>query len=153
MPELLRRGFEIVPLPRPQNQPTDRELLVVFPFGMLRRAGSHGPELVEVQLAPRGRAAFRLNLGVVPPAGIDAIYGHVSAQDVHVQWLAESYTLSPCPYFHTWFSVGRWRWRNVTQADYEALVRWVVGLVPEVERALQEGERGPHIRLIRKKPL
>jgi hypothetical protein len=148
LPEFTRRGFEIVPLPKSGFGPVDRRSIVASRFGMLRRVGPRGIELVEVQMAPRGRAAFRLHVGVVPPAGIETITGHFAAEDVHVGWLDEFFELYQSAFFWTWFSVRRWPWRKVARTDHEDLVRRVVGMIPEVELALREGWRGPHLRRV-----
>ena len=149
LPELMRRGFENVPLPPPEVGPMDRELIVTQPFGMLRRPGPQGLELVEIQLAPRGRAAFRLNIGIVPYAGIEGIYGPIAPDKVPVGWLNGYYHLYRCPFLWTWFSVRRWAWRKPAQIDYDDLVERVVRLIPEVEMVLREGKQGPHVRFIK----
>jgi len=149
--ELVRHGFEVVPLPRRAGEPKDRELIVAFPFGMLRRVGPRGFELVEIQLDKR-RVAFRLNFGIVPFDGINVVYGHVDAEEVLVGWLDRYYCLYQCPFFHMWFSVRRWLGGQVTQKHYDLLVTRVVQLIPEVELTLREGRRGHHVRLIDQSP-
>jgi hypothetical protein len=144
IPEFLQRGFVNVPLD--SQGPTDRESLVAFPYGRLRRQRPNGYEFVEIQMAPYSRAAFRLNIGVAPPAGIMGVHGHIAAEDVCVGWLEEFYTLHSCPFFQTWFSISRWSRKPVTQDAYRSLVARVVGLIAEVENALAEGIKGPHVR-------
>jgi len=149
LPEFQRRGFEIVSLPQPRRGPVDRQFVVSFPFGRLRRASDRGFELVEVQLAPRGRAAFRLNFGVIPEVGVATPNGQVTVEDAMVGWwLDEYYGLYSCPRFRTWFSVPHWPFRKVTESDYEALIEHLIELMPEVERALRERKRGPHVRRV-----
>ena len=148
LPEFANRGFETDALPEPRIGPMDRRLLVEMRFGRFRRTGPRGIELVEIQLAPRAQAAFRLNIGVAPADGIDTFAGHVAAEDILVGWLREYYALYQCPLFRVWFSVRRWPWREVKATDYEGLVERVVGLMPEVELALREGTQGRHIRLV-----
>jgi hypothetical protein len=148
LPEFLARGFVLTPLPRAEQGPTDREFLVSFPFGRLRRSVDHGFEQVEIQLAPRGRAAFRLNFGLIPTGGVKGGLGHIVVDDAGVHSLPERFALYSCPFFSMNFSVRRWMWskRERTEDEYRALVARVVDLLPEIEDALRNAKIGPHIR-------
>lgn len=144
LPELQRRGFELVPLAPDERR---SEIGTAFPFGRLRRLGSDGFELVEIQLDKRGRAAFRLNLGVAPPSGVQhPITGHIAQEDVWVSYLDHSYELYERPLFRKWFSIPRRQGAVPTKDDYLDLVRKVVDLIPEVEELFREGKCGSHMR-------
>lgn len=148
IPEFLARGFELAPFPRAKQGPTDREFLASFPFGRLRRSVEHGFEQIEIQLAPRSRAAFRLNFGLIPSGGVKGVLGHIAADDAGVHSLPERFALYSCPFFSLNFSVRRWLWsrREGTEDEYRALVARVVELLPEVDDALRNGKVGRHIR-------
>jgi hypothetical protein len=147
IPQLVERGFELGPFPTSKLGSPDREFLVSFPFGRLRRRVAAGFEQIEIQLAPYNAAAFRLNLGVVPAGGVEGVLGHIAAEDAGVHSLPEYFALYSCPRFSLNFAVRCWWWsrRERTEDDYRALVAYVVGLLPEVDQALGDGKIGPHI--------
>jgi hypothetical protein len=124
------------------------EIKSAFPFGRLRRPAPSGLEIVEIQLEKRGAHAFRLNFGIAPAGGIEHVAGHVAQEDIWVHYLDRSYAAYQWPAFRRWFSVWHWPGAAVSEADYEKLVDSVVKLIPEVERALRDGELGPHIKRI-----
>jgi hypothetical protein len=148
IPHFLARGFELTPIKTSRRGPTDREYLVSFPFGRLRRRVDGGVEQVEIQLAPHGRPAFRLNFGLVPSDGVNGILGHINSEDAGVHSLPERFTLYSCPLFSLNFSVRRWFWssRDRTEQEYIALVVGVQGLLPEIDAALRIGKVGRHVR-------
>lgn len=148
IPQFIARGFKLEPFPKSKGEARDREVVLAFPFGRLRRSVASGFEQVEIQLAPRGRAAFRLNFGLIPTDGIDGILGHIVADKVTVHSLSERFALYSCPRFSLNFLVRRWIWskRERTEDEYRALVARVVDLLPEVEDALKGGKIGRHIR-------
>ena len=120
---------------------------LTFPFGRLRRSGSQGLEIVEIQLAKYHRPAFRLNLGIAPPGGIThPVGGQVAQDEVWVHYLDHSYELLECPWLWKWFSVWRFPGKAATRAECEKLVDKVVKLVPEIEALFAEGKQGPHMR-------
>ncbi len=155
LPELARRGFAAFPLPTPKNGSSDREFVVSLPFGLFRRRSSRGVQQVEIQLASYGRAAFSINVGVIPDAGVKGILGeHLEPEEVLVTWLEEYFGFYAEPRSFKPFAVHRswWSRRETTEADYNELVSHVVGFLPEVERALAEGTVGPHVRRIKLGP-
>ncbi|HEX2593156.1 MAG TPA: hypothetical protein VHL34_16770 [Rhizomicrobium sp.] len=144
----MRLGFEVVPS---AGDDARGEIRAAFPFGRLRRNGPEGLELVEIQLHKRRAAAFRLNIGIAPPEGVDHFTGqHIAQEDIWVGYLDHFYELYRSPMFRIWFAVRRWSWskRAVTEGDCGALVDEVIGFLPEVEQALREGRAGPHVRRI-----
>jgi hypothetical protein len=146
LPEITRRGFEIVPL---SGEDARGEIRVAFPFGRLRRAAMGGFELIEIQLDKRSRAAFRLNAGRVPAAGIDHFTGsHIVAEDVWVTYLRQYYALYQCAFFGIWFQVRHWPGRTVTESNFQILVREGARLLPEIDAVLISGKCGPHIKRI-----
>jgi hypothetical protein len=153
LPEFGRRGFELVPIAK--DRPTDRELIVNFPFGTLRRPVTNGFELVDIQLGAHGDAAFRLLAGFSPQGGMDTFNGHFAAEDVLIGWLDEFFEVYERPrlwaYFPSlaYFSVRRWRSSRITPEDYDHLVDRVAGLIPEIETALKDDTCGPHVRRVR----
>jgi hypothetical protein len=81
LPEFTRSGFEVLPLPESRDSPPDRQLIASRPFGRLRRRSTKGDfEYVEIQVAPRARAAFRLSIGVAPSEGTEGMFGHIAAE-------------------------------------------------------------------------
>ena len=153
LPEFVRRGFKIVPISK--GGLIDRELIYNSPFGTLRRPGSRGFELVEVQLITYGRAAFRILAGAAPPNGLETFNGHIAAEDILVGWLDESFEIYQYPLLWSclpslaYFSIKPWQKRASSQEDYDALAQWVASLIPEVELALRDGKCGPHVRLVK----
>lgn len=159
LPALTKQGFEVAPLVH--RSPVDREFEESFPeWGRLIRATESGIDLVEIQLATRRRAAFRINAGVVPKEGIITLTGHHPAEEVAVHWLDQYFETHAHPWLRsslralrleplgTWFSVWHWPYRSPTQSDYDKLVLRVADLVPEVELALREGKLGQHVRKV-----
>ncbi|MBA4098774.1 MAG: hypothetical protein C0484_18670 [Rhodospirillum sp.] len=105
-------------------------------------------ETVEIQIG-RYDAAFALNIGLVPREGATFESGHVGPEAFRVTWLEEWYELYRWPRLRRWFSLFRWPGRTLTEADYDKLVKGVVELIPEVERALKDGTCGPHVLRVR----
>lgn len=159
VPAFTTRGFAVTPLRR--EGPIDREFERSFPsWGRLIRTRESGLDLVEIQLAPRGRDAFRINAGVVPKHGLTTLGGHWPAEDVPVHWLHEHFETHARPWLRpglralgleplgAWFSLRQWPRRSPTQSDYDTLAVRGAGCVPELEGALRDGTLGPHIRRI-----
>lgn len=150
VPVLVRQGFEIAPLTA--RGPIDRELIRSLPLGRMRRSREGGVDLVEVDFARYGRAAFRIFAGVVPRDGLMTFTGHWPAQDVYVGWLNEYFVMYAFPRWRVQFSVWCWPRQSPTQGDYDRLALRVAGLVPELELALREGRTGPHMRRVIPRP-
>ena len=146
VPELVRRGFEVVPLDDADAK--SPEMRSALPFGRLRRAGPNGVELVEIQLDKHGWPAFRLNFGNVPLEGIQGRVGWIEARDVSVHYLTRHYGLYHSRFFASWFAVSNWIGRAETEADYKALMQDVIALLPEVEATLATGVPGRHVRVV-----
>jgi hypothetical protein len=161
LPVLMKQKFE--PAPPPQlRAPADRESILSFPlWGRLVRARESGVDLIEIQLASYRRAAFRVNAGVAPKAGVTTFNGQWPAEEVAVHWLNEYFELYPCPRLErlalkvlgleplgAWFSVWHWPYRSPIQEDYEKLARRAARYVSELELALSEGRLGPHLRRV-----
>ena len=126
VPVFIERGFSIAPIAT-HNEPVDRELLSMLPLGRLCRPTSEGVDLVEIELASRGRAEFRISAGVAPKAGLMTPTGHWAAEELLVGWLGESYEMYSSPWWRSWFSV-RSRGAPPTKNDYEKLIVEVAGL-------------------------
>jgi hypothetical protein len=147
IPELEKRGFRAVPL---TPEETRSEIEAAFPYGRLCRAGPTGMEIVEVQFDKNGRAAFRLNLGIVPPTGLQhAVAGFVPKENVWVHFLDHYYVLTERSLFNRWFSPSRSLTGTATRPDTETLVKRVVGLLDEVEVLFRDGRHGPHVREVK----
>lgn len=147
IPALERRGCHAVPL---TPEETRSEIGVAFPFGRLCRAGPTGMEIVEVQFDKHGRAAFRLNLGIAPPTGIQhAVAGFIPKENVWVQFLDHYYVLTERSLLREWFSPSRPLAGTATRPGIETLVSRVVGLLGEVEALFRNGRRGPHVREVK----
>jgi hypothetical protein len=147
VPVFIERGFAIAPIAT-RNEPVDRELVSMLPFGRLCRSTSDFIDLAEIELANRGRAEFRISAGVAPKEGLMTRTGHWAAEELLVGWLSEFYEMYSSPWWRRWFSI---RPRQVprTKTDYEKLVVEVAGFVPEIESALRGGKLGPHMRRVR----
>lgn len=147
LPELEGRGFRRVPLTPEEAR---SEVRIAFPFGRLRREGPRGFELVEIQLDKYGSPVFRLNLGVVPFDGVEhKLVGRIPPEDVWVHYLDHTYEMYQVRWRRKWFSAGRLPRSDVSEADYQALVRRVMSLIPEIEALFWDGKLGRHIREIR----
>lgn len=150
LPEFARRDFEIVKLHSSEQHPIDRELIASLPFGLLRRRTDRGIEQIEINLSAHGRAAFNINIGIVPDTGIESSTGYVEPERVLVTWLDCYFVLCARRRFFAPFSVRHPWWSRlpITEADYEQLVDRVVALLPEVDQALSNKKIGPHIRKV-----
>jgi hypothetical protein len=154
LPALVKQGFEAAPLMH--RGPVDRDFVLSFPsWGRLVRLRESGVDLIEIQLAPHQRAAFRINAGVVPSRSVPL------ESDEAVRWLNNEYFETHArPWLRpglralgleplgAWFSVWLWRHRRPVPRDYDKLALRVAGLVPEIELALRERKLGPHMRRI-----
>jgi hypothetical protein len=138
-------GFKSVALTEEESR---GELRTAFPFGRLRRASESGLDVVEIQLARHGEAAFRISAGVVPLEGIThTVVGRVAAADVWSSHLPRHYVLYDVPLLGRWFSLWHWPGRRVAQADVMRLVNRVAKImIPEIEAALREGQCGKHVK-------
>jgi hypothetical protein len=147
LPVLTKQGFEVAP---PVHRgPVDRQVVLGFPsWGRLIRIRESGVDLIEIQLAPHRRAAFRINVGVAPKKGMMTLTGHWRAEDVHVHWLNEFFEMYAMSRWRIWFSLRFWSLRSQVKDDYDKLALRVAGLVPELELALREGKLGPHMRQV-----
>jgi hypothetical protein len=157
VPALTMRGFELAP--SIARSSVDREFEQSFPsWGRLIRGREPGIDRVEIQLAKYGRAAFRISAGVVPKAGLMTPAGHRDAKEVNVQWLEEYFETHARPWLRpllamlrleplgAWFSV--WPPRSVVASDYDQLAARAAALVPQIDRALQEGVATPNLRKV-----
>lgn len=146
LPEFVQRGFTVVPLN--EDDARSRELRSTFPFGRLRRQGQKGLEVVELQLDKHGSAAFRLNIGIAPPGGVDHVAGHIPQEDVWVHYLERYFEMYRFPLIRRWFSVWRLPGSSPNRAAYDSLAKSIVDLIPEIEVALRDGIPGKHMRLV-----
>ena len=151
LPILIQRGF--VAAPHTDRDPVDREFVQAFPLGFLRRARPDGGvDLVEIQFASYGGAAFRINAGVAPKEGMMTLTGHWPAGEICVGWLNESFEMCPSPRWWAWgwgwFSLRFWLFRKPVQAEYDELALRVAGYLPEIDLALREDRLGPHMRRV-----
>ena len=146
IPAFLHRGFHLVPL---NGHDAERgEIRSIFPFGRLRRETVGGYEMIEIQFDKHGRAAFRLNIGVAPTAGIEHAAGPVAQEDIWMHFLDRYGEVYHFPLLRRWFSLWCWERRTATESDFDALVKGVAELVPELERALSSGRNTRHVRWV-----
>jgi len=146
LPALVDRGFEAAP--RLNRGLVDREYTVSLPLGRLLRERESRLELAEIQFAPYGRAAFRINAGVPPKEGIATFTGRLAPEELDAGGLPYHFEMYAWPRWSIWFSVWRWPGRSLSQANYDKLAIRVASFVPELELALREGSLGPHIRKV-----
>src|SRR5882762_4974333 len=96
VPELIKQGFEVAS--DVQSGLVDREVLVSFPaWGRLIRSRGTTVDLLEIQLAPYGRAAFRINVNVAPVARIQPLTWHVAPDEICVDWRGECFVTHARP--------------------------------------------------------
>lgn len=146
IPELMRHGFELVPLSGDDARST--EIRRSFPFGRLRRKADYGYEQVELQLDKYGKAAFRLNAGIIPFDGITYRVCHIMPEEVWVHYLESYFAVYQTPSIRRWFRPSRWPWERLDEVNVDKLLEAVVGMLPEIDRALRDGCCGRHIKRI-----
>ncbi len=160
LPVLMKHGFQAAPT-KPFSPPVDRDYVVSFPsWGRLIRIRESELDLVEIQFATHGRAAFRINAGVMPKDSVITVKGHQAGEGVSVHSLDVWFETHARPWLRpilnalgleplgAWFSVWRWPYQSRTQEDYERLARRAGSVVPELELALREGRLGRHLRRV-----
>jgi hypothetical protein len=128
-----------------------REIVLGLPWGSMRRRNEKTMDIVEIWLGKRDRSFFMLNAGTCSLEGVqDYLLGkHYSAEEIYTGGLEESWAMVSRFSLNGNFGI-RFKWlRNVTEADYEKLVRRVAGYLPEIEDALASGKIGPHMEFIR----
>jgi len=144
---ILQHGFDQVPL-REVDQPS-QEMRDSSPFGYFRRAKSANLELLEIQLDKRDRPRFILNLGVIPPAGVDVAWGHFAQDDAPITAAQDAYRLHPKQHpgaLASWFTVPIIGLPLDLTARTERTVDAAVALLPEVEEWFARRVVGPHMR-------
>jgi hypothetical protein len=119
LPALATRGFEHVPA-------APNELL--RPYGRFRRLREGVFEVIEIQFNKNRTSRFRLNLARTTDE-------HQWAQDVlpHFHLTARGLTL------RRWFGVRKEAREGITESEYDAAVKDVIALLPEVERLFATG--------------
>jgi hypothetical protein len=148
VPALSMRGFNQIP--SDQKDLLSQELKTAFPFGRMHRPGSITTDLMEIQMDQNGKGAFRLNFGRVPNAGIDHETGHISLENVWVQYLDQYFQLYQSRFWRRWFSIKASDSSQELRAASSELVAMVVGLISEVEESLKSGKSSPHVKRVRK---
>lgn len=160
IPALIKQGFEVAP-PQKLPQPVDRDFLLCFPpWGRLMRRREIVVDIIEIQFASYGRAAFRINAGVVPSDGLTTPSGQRPAEEVGVHWLEEYFETHARPWLRpglralgleplgAWFSIWCWPYQMPVKEDYVNVALRAASFVPELELALRERRLGPHIRRV-----
>jgi hypothetical protein len=151
LPVLIERGFVLAP--KTYEGPVDREFVQAFPLGFLRRARPDGRvDLVEIQFASYGGAAFRINACGVPKDGMMTLGGHRTAEKLDAGGLHDHFEMYASPRLWAWgwgwFSLRFWLFRKPVQAEYDELALRVAGFLPEIDLALREDRLGPHMRRV-----
>ncbi len=161
---IIQQGFTVAPR-RVQQGPVDRKSVGIYPFEQMQRARPDGGvDLIGIQFMTYQRAAFRINACAVPKEGMMTAGGHKTAEEcialgvhdleTHARpWLRSVLKALGLEPLGAWFSLPLWWFRSPKQTDYDKLALRVVGLLPEVDAALREGELGPHMRRMVMKPL
>src|SRR5260370_1611580 len=164
LPAIIEQGFTVAPR-RVQQGRVDRKSVVIYPFEQMQRARPDaGVDLVGIQFMTYQRAAFRINACAVPKEGMMTAGGHKTAEEcialgvhdleTHARpWLRSVLKALGLEPLAPWFSLPLWSFSSPQQSDYDQLAFRVVGLLPEVDASLREGELGPHIRRLVIKPL
>lgn len=139
IPLLTSSGFVIHPLS--SDERSSAEMRGAFPLGYMKRRSGEDLQLLEVQFH---RDRFVLNLGVVPPTGVDLPWGHFAQEDVSTGGLCESCRLYSRPRFMRWFALLRFG-GDRRQRAAKTVDRLLV-LYPEVEAWFATRALGPHLR-------
>lgn len=131
-----------------------REIVLGLPFGDMRRRRGDVVDIVQINLRKRDRSFFVISAGSCPLEGArEYLRGmHVPLNEMKVDYLEKSWTLKPNPRSFRFFGF-RLKWlRNLSEADYERLVRRVASYVPEIQDALVIGKAGPHMHFVHIEP-
>jgi hypothetical protein len=148
VPELEKRGFIRAPLSGEDLRA--REIVSSFPFGRFKRRKGSVVELLEIQLARGGKAAFRFNLATVPSAGVIGPTGPILQEEVWTQYSNEYFEVYKRRFFPRWFQLIRWPWSpSPTPTEYEELVREAVKLLPNIEATFLTHRPGRNMRHVR----
>lgn len=147
VPEMTSLGFQRHKLPPVLGGRSGNR---TAPFGQFRRPRGDATDLAAIGLDPTRPDTFDIAFGTLPAGDLPNRWGPTIPHDeVWVDWLPVGYRLLPSARFHRRFRVRRWPWSPPAgQADYDALVRRVAALLPEMETALGTGKTGRHVRLI-----
>ncbi len=124
-----------------------REIVLRSPFGDMRRRRGDVVDIVQINLRKRDRSFFLIRAGSCPETGSRAYLTgqHYAVDEIAVEWLERVWALLSNPRSFRYFGF-RFKWlRNLTEADYERLVRRVVSYLPEIDDALLSGKAGPHM--------
>ena len=142
IPYILSRGF----------QEDKREIWKHDPYGhqtkrFLRNYAGR-LELVEIQFDKHGRAKFMINMGVVPPEGVEYYGCHYTHDEATIGGLPlEARLYSSNRYLMRWFGFPLIRIPLIRDPSAEDIVRRAIRLFPQVEAWLREGKVGPNVRV------
>lgn len=147
VPEMAALGFQRHKLPPALGGRSGNR---TAPFGQFRRPRGDATDLAAIWLDPTRPAAFDIAFGTLPAGPLPNKWGDAIPHDeAWVHWLPVGYSLLPSAKSLRRFGLRRWPWSPpAVQADYDALVRSVAALLPEMETALATGQTGKHVRLI-----
>jgi hypothetical protein len=152
IPALQDMGFEW----RKQGTVKDvgREFVLNLPFGTMRRMRGDLSDLVQISLRKRDSARFVIRAGVCPKEGASGYLTgkHYALDDLKVDYLEESWVMRPYKKFYSDFGFRFKSLRNLTETDYERLVRRITSYLPEIDNALVSGKAGPHMHFRYIKP-
>jgi hypothetical protein len=131
-----------------------REIVLGLPFGDMRRRRGDVVDIVQISLRKRDRSFFKIRAGSCPQEGARGYLTgkYYAVDDIRVGDWGESWVLVPNPRSFRYFGF-RFKWlRNLTEDDYERLVRRVASYLSEIEDALVLGKAGPHMHFVHIEP-
>jgi hypothetical protein len=160
VPAIMAHGFQSAPA-RPSPPPVDREYRVSFPdWGRFVRDRDSVVDILEVQFASYGRAAFRVSAGTMPKTGLTTWAGHRAPDETGVHYLEEWYESDARPWLKSgrwtfylpplgsWYSVWPRPWRAITEEDYAHLARSAGGQIGDIDIALRNKQVGRNLRRV-----
>jgi hypothetical protein len=124
-----------------------RGVVMLLPFGTMKRIRGGVVDIIQISLTKRDRARFVIRIGSCSPEGARGYLTgkHYGVDELKVDYLEKSWVLRPYKRFYSYFGFSFKSLRNITEADYERLVRQVVSYLPEIEAVLISGKAGPHM--------
>lgn len=142
LPHIYSRGF----------QDDTREVFKRKPGGHLRhgftRWNGETLELLEIQYDRHSRAKFVVNLGIVPPVGIDYCGYHYAQQEADVSIAKPARLYAGRSWRMRWFGFPLLRVPLLRNPSAEDIVNVAIRMFPQVEAWLRDGVKGPNIGIM-----
>lgn len=145
VPAFESRGFKHFPSAKGKADDVDGALSL--PIGVFRRESHDGMDVVEPHFHEKNKLS--INAGRIPLSGLTTRLGHFPAEDCLITWGDCWFEFYACPALRIPFAArGLW-WRKPVVQDFIEVVETVIGLIPEIELALEQGVVSRHVRRVR----